>query len=156
MSARVEARDRKQKRADEEARRASVWGEQRQQETDEEGAGNKQTTANSPPRTRKTPPTAGATAGQPAPRASPSSSLFSAGAPDASSGRSKAAAVAASKGEAEPEAVTRIQAAFRGGKARWELDRRKEKFRRTKAEAAARAQEKVRTVSSTRRVLAST
>eukprot|EP00752_Nemacystus_decipiens_P014984 g13342.t1 len=120
MSARAEARDRKQKREDEEARRASVWGES-QQETDERA--NNKRAASGPTKTEKSPPNAAAV-GQPALPAS--SSLFS------SEGGSKRGV----------EAVTYIQAAFRGGKARWELDRRKEEFQQRKAEVAARAQEK--------------
>lgn len=129
-AARAEARDRKQKRADEEVRRAGVWG----QPTDgtNKDSQEKASAASSPPTA------AAVAAAKPPPRAS--SSLFSAGADP----RNQAKTTAASSGD-QPEAATRIQAAFRGGKARWEADRRREEFHLRKADAVARAQEKVRT-----------
>lgn len=125
-AARAEARDRKNKREAEEARRASVWGQQGEKKS-------QKATSRKTPRTSLSPTAAAATT-PPAPRAS--SSLFAA-VPDASK------ATAAPRGD-RPEAATRIQASFRGGRARRDAELRRKESQQRKAEAVARAQEKVR------------
>eukprot|EP00903_Cladosiphon_okamuranus_P009886 g9390.t1 len=126
-AARAEACNRKKKREAEEARRASVWGQPDQKET-RKAASRETSGAFSSPSS----PTTAAVATPPAPRTS--SSLFAA-APDPSK------ATAASR-RGQPEAATLIQAAFRGGRARWDADLRRKEFQQRKAEAVARAQEK--------------
>lgn len=132
-AARTEARERKQKRVEEEARRASVWGQ------GEEGnaaatAADKKKRAQAP--RASSPPSSSPRPSAKAPGSRASSSLFSSG-PSNGGGRGGRA------GRAESEAATHIQAAFRGGKARWEADQRRKEFAERKAEAKARAQQKV-------------
>lgn len=124
-AARTVAQERRQKRIEEQFRRASVWGQQ------VEGQG--YTRANKRASKKRPPPKSSPQA----PR--PSSSLFSSG--TGAAGRDATEASGGQKGR--PEAATLIQAAFRGGKARWEADRLRDEFKARKIEADARAREKV-------------
>ncbi|CAM9237135.1 unnamed protein product [Ectocarpus sp. 6 AP-2014] len=124
-AARTVAQERRQKRIEEQFHRASVWG----QRVD----GGQDTTANQR-----------ASEKLPTPKSSPqaplrSSSLFSSGTGAAS--RDVTESLGKQKGQ--PEAATLIQAAFRGGKARWEADRLRDDYKTRKIEADARAREKL-------------
>ncbi|CAM9136427.1 unnamed protein product, partial [Ectocarpus sp. 12 AP-2014] len=125
-AARTVAQERRQKRIEEQFHRASVWG----QRVD----GGQDTRANQ--RASEKRPTRKSSSPQ-APRRS--SSLFSSGTGSAS--RDTTESLGKQKGR--PQAATRIQAAFRGGKARREADRLRHDFKTTKIEADGRAREKL-------------
>ncbi|CAM9827601.1 unnamed protein product, partial [Ectocarpus sp. 12 AP-2014] len=125
-AARTVAQERRQKRIEEQFHRASVWG----QRVD----GGQDTRANQ--RASEKRPTPKSSSPQ-APRRS--SSLFSSG--TGSGSRDTTESLGKQKGR--PQAATRIQAAFRGGKARWEADRLRHDFKTRKIEADARAREKL-------------
>ncbi|CAM9164068.1 unnamed protein product, partial [Ectocarpus sp. 4 AP-2014] len=124
-AARTVAQERRQKRIEEQFHRASVWGQRvdgGQDATANQRASEKRATPKSSPQ---------------APRRS--SSLFSSGTGAAC--RDTTESLGKQKGR--PRAATRIQAAFRGGKARWEADRLRHDFKTRKIEADARAREKL-------------
>ncbi|CAM9617167.1 unnamed protein product [Ectocarpus sp. 13 AM-2016] len=125
-AARTVAQERRQTRIDEQFHRASVWG----QRVD----GGQDTRANQ--RASEKRPTPKSSSPQ-TPRRS--LSLFSSGTGSASRDTTETL----EKHKGRPQAATRIQAAFRGGKARWEADRLRHDFKTRKMEADARARQKL-------------
>ncbi|CAM9530450.1 unnamed protein product [Ectocarpus fasciculatus] len=123
-AARTVAQERRQKRIEEQFHRASVWGERVE--------GGQDTTANQRASEKRPTPKSSPQA----PR--PTSSLFS-----STGAASRDTTEALGRQQGQPEAAILIQAAFRGGKARWEADRLRDEFKTRKIEADERAREKL-------------
>ncbi|CAM9311668.1 unnamed protein product [Scytosiphon promiscuus] len=141
-TARAEAYVRRKKRDEEEAHRASVWGLRDGLDSEIDGHRHPHRRhPEGPTASRKASPlhTAEEATDSETTGSRASLSLFSTKV-EASSRHGNAAAEAQAR---RPQAARLIQAAFRGGKARWEADRRREEVQSMKAAANARARQKL-------------